>query len=73
MNLQVGRDISRGVLILAFSAIAQWLDRTTGLVLLALMGGMILQSAFTGWCPADLWLQAMGLHAKPQGRAPQHP
>lgn len=71
MKLENGRDIVRGLLILAFSAIAHWVDLTTGLVLIALMGGLILQSAFTDWCPADLFLRQLGLRNKQEPQARQ--
>ena len=61
MTLEAGRDIVRGILILLFAAIAGWLDRTTGLLLLAAMGLLILQSSFTNWCPADWLLRPFGL------------
>ncbi len=61
MTLEAGRDIVRGTLILLFAAIAWWLDQTTGLLLLASMGLLILQSSFTNWCPADLFLRPLGL------------
>ena len=64
MSLENGRDIFRGILILIFTAIAFWGDQTVGLVLVTLMGVMILQSAFTKWCPADLFLHPMGLKSK---------
>jgi hypothetical protein len=64
MHLENGRDIFRGILILIFAAIAFWVDLTTGLVLVAFMGVMILQSAFTDWCPADLILRLLGLKRK---------
>lgn len=64
MYLENGRDIFRGILLLIFAAIAYWVDRTTGLALVAFMGAMILQSAFTDWCPADLVLRPMGLKRK---------
>ena len=65
MYLENGRDMFRGILILIFAAIAYWVDLTIGLALLAFMGVMILQSAFTDWCPADLFLRPMGLKKKP--------
>jgi hypothetical protein len=68
MDLGKGRDIVRGVLILASAAVARRVDLTTGLALLVLMGAMILQSAFTGWCPADLFLRPLGLPM--QGESP---
>jgi len=61
MSLENGRDIARGILILTFAAIAFWGSLTLGLALLAFMGVMILQSAFTDWCPADLFLRPLGL------------
>lgn len=64
MYLENGRDIIRGILILIFAAIAYWADLTVGLALVALMGVMILQSAFTDWCPADLFLRPMGQRKK---------
>ena len=64
MSLENGRDIARGILILIFAAIAYWGNLTTGLALLAFMGVMILQSAFTNWCPADLLLRPLGLKKK---------
>jgi hypothetical protein len=64
MYLENGRDIFRGVLILVFSAIAYWGNLSIGLVLVAFIGVMILQSAFTNWCPADLILRPLGLKQK---------
>jgi hypothetical protein len=64
MYLENGRDIVRGILILIFAAIALEVDRVAGLALVALMGVMILQSAFTDWCPADLFLRPLGLRRK---------
>ena len=64
MYLENGRDIFRGILLLSFAAIAYWVNLAVGLALVALMGVMILQSAFTDWCPADLFLQPMGLRKK---------
>ncbi len=68
MYLENGRDIARGILLLIFAAAAYWVDPTTGLVLVAFMGAMILQSAFTGWCPADLILRPLGLKGKLEGK-----
>ena len=64
MYLENGRDIVRGILILIFAAIAYWGDLITGLALVSFMGVMILQSAFTNWCPADLFLRPIGLKKK---------
>ena len=68
MYLENGRDIVRGILLLIFAAIAYWVNLTTGLALVAFMGLMILQSAWSGWCPADLFLKPMGLKSKLESR-----
>ena len=67
MSLKNARDIVRGILILIFATIAYWVDLTTGLLLIAFMGIMILQSAFTDWCPADLLLLPIVLKRKGAG------
>jgi Protein of unknown function (DUF2892) len=67
MSLENGRDIVRGILILIFAIIAYCANLMIGLVLIVFMGIMILQSAFTGWCPADLLLLPMGLKKKGAG------
>jgi hypothetical protein len=64
MYLENGRDIFRGIVLLSLAAIAYWVDLTVGLGLIALVGVLILQSAFTNWCPVDLFLQPMGLKRK---------
>jgi hypothetical protein len=64
MSLENGRDIFRGILILVFAAVAWLANLPFGLSLVVFMGVMILQSAFTDWCPADLLLRPMGLKKK---------
>ncbi|HLA06931.1 MAG TPA: hypothetical protein VJ022_05770 [Anaerolineales bacterium] len=64
MNLESGRDLFRGILILISAAIAYWLNLTAGLALAVFVRVMILQSIFTEWCPADLILRPMGLKGK---------
>jgi len=61
MHLENGRDIFRGILLLISAAIAYWVDLPLGVGLVVFMGVMILQSAFTNWCPADLFLRPLGL------------
>ena len=68
MYLENGRDVVRGVLILIFAAVAYWGSLTTGCALVALMGLMILQSAWTDWCPADLLLRPLGLKRKRENK-----
>ncbi len=61
MSLENGRDIARGILILIFAVIAYLGNVSLGLGLVVFMGVMILQSAWTNWCPADLILRPLGL------------
>ena len=65
MYLENGRDLFRGIMILAAVALAYWVDLTVGLALAVFVGVMTLQSVFTDWCPADLILRPMGLKGKP--------
>jgi hypothetical protein len=64
MYLESGRDLFRGVMILISAALAYWVDLTAGLTLAVFVGVMIIQSAFTDWCPVDLILKPMGLKKK---------
>jgi hypothetical protein len=73
MHLENGRDIVRGILILIFAATAYWADRALGLALIAFMGVLILQSTFTDWCPADLFLRPMGLKRKLESKEQARP
>jgi hypothetical protein len=68
MFLENGRDIVRGVLLLIGAAVAHWSSLTLGLILIALMGVLILQSAWTDWCPADLFLRPLGLKSKRENK-----
>jgi len=61
MDLEKGRNLFRGILILISAAIAYWVNMTAGLALAVFVGVMTLQSIFTDWCPADLILRPMGL------------
>ena len=60
MYLENGRDIIRGIVLLISATIAYWVNLAIGLLLIAFMGMIVLQSAFTNWCPADLLLLPMG-------------
>ena len=64
MYLENGRDVFRGILLLISAAIAYWVDLPLGVGLVVFMGAMILQSAFTNWCPADLFLRPLGLKGR---------
>ena len=66
MYLENGRDVFRGILLLISAAIAYWVDLPLGVGLVVFMGAMILQSAFTNWCPADLFLRPLGLKGRDQ-------
>jgi hypothetical protein len=64
MCLENARDLIRGLLLLSFVAIALWFNLGAGLFLVVVMGLLILQSAFSDWCPADWFLRPMGLKKK---------
>ncbi len=68
MYLENGRDLVRSVLILLFVAIAYWVNLTLGLVLIAILSLMILQSVFTNWCPADLFLRPLGIKSRAESK-----
>jgi AhpD family alkylhydroperoxidase len=46
------------------AALANWVNLTAGLLLVVFVGLLILQSAFTDWCPVDLIPQPLGLKSK---------
>jgi hypothetical protein len=64
MDLENGRNLFRGIMILIAAAIGYWVNTTAGLALALFVGVMTLQSVFTDWCPADLILRPMGLKKK---------
>jgi len=64
MDLENGRNLFRGFMILIAAAIAYWVNLTAGLALAVFVGVMTLQSIWTDWCPADLILRPMGLKKK---------
>lgn len=64
MPLENVRALMQGTMLLIFAAIAYWVSLKIGLLLVALMGVLILQSAFTDWCPSDLFLRPMGFKKK---------
>jgi hypothetical protein len=61
MDLENGRNLFRGIMILIAAAIVYWVNITIGFALAVFVGVMTLQSIFTDWCPADLILRPMGL------------
>jgi polyferredoxin len=64
MYIENGRDLFRGIMILAAAALAWWVNLTAGLILAVFVGVMTLQSVWTDWCPVDLVLRPMGLKKK---------
>lgn len=64
MYLENGRDLFRGVMILISVVLAYWVSLSAGLTLAVFVGAMTLQSVWTDWCPADLFLRPMGLKKK---------
>jgi DUF2892 family protein len=72
MDLETGRNLFRGALILISAALAYWVELELGLALSVFVGVMTLQSAITGWCPADLILRPLGLKKKLESTANRH-
>jgi hypothetical protein len=64
MYLENARAIGQGIMLLIFAAIAYWVNLAIGLALVALIGLLILQSAFTDWCPTDPLWRLMGCKKK---------
>jgi len=64
MNLETGRNLFRGIMILLSVVIAHWVNITLGLGLAVFVGVMTLQSVITDWCPADLILRPLGFKKK---------
>ncbi len=64
MYIENGRDLFRGIMILAAVALAWWVDLSAGLALAVFVGVMTLQSVWTDWCPVDLILRPLGLKKK---------
>lgn len=64
MDLETGRNLFRGALILVSTALAYWVNLEIGLALAVFVGVMTLQSVITDWCPADLILRPLGLKKK---------
>ena len=71
MYLENGRDVVRGVLLLVFAATAYWLDLSAGVALVAGLAVLMLQSAFSGWCPADVVLRPLAMKGKLEGQRPE--
>ncbi|MFQ5827088.1 MAG: YgaP-like transmembrane domain [Dehalococcoidia bacterium] len=64
MFLESGRALVQGILVMVCAAIAYWVSLPIGLALVAIMGLVIVQSAFTDWCPSHLLLRPLGLKKK---------
>ncbi|MCS7207796.1 MAG: DUF2892 domain-containing protein [Dehalococcoidia bacterium] len=60
MTLHQARAVAQGIVLLASAAIALWVSTPVGLALVAVMGVVKLQEAFTDRCPSDLVLRPLG-------------
>lgn len=60
MTVEKGVRVFAGMMILASLALAVWVHRYW-LGLTAFVGINLIQSAFTGWCPAEKMLRKLGL------------
>ena len=61
MCVERRRVLVQGIMSLIFVAIAYWVSLPIGLALLAFMGVMKIQEAFTDFCPSDIMLKTIGL------------
>lgn len=60
MTLENAIRILAGSLVLASLALARWID-PWWLLLAAFVGANLIQSAFTGFCPAEIILKKLGV------------
>lgn len=70
MKLQSAVHVMAGAMILISLALAFWVSRYW-LWLTAFVGANLLQSAFTGFCPAEIILTRLGV-GKGQGKCCDH-
>jgi hypothetical protein len=47
-------------MVLAFAATAVWVHFEIGIILVAMMGFLLIQSSFTNWCIPDPFLKRLG-------------
>jgi hypothetical protein len=64
MYLEKGRALVQGIMILAFVAVAVFIDVTVGLILVTIMGILRLQQSVTDWCVPDPFLRWLGMKKK---------
>ena len=62
--LENARALVQGSLVLVFAAIAYWVHLEIGMILVAIMGFLLVQSSFTDWCIPDPILRRMGFKKK---------
>ncbi|MBI2833259.1 MAG: hypothetical protein HYX76_02400 [Acidobacteria bacterium] len=70
MYLENARALAQGILLLAFAAIAYWVNLPVGLGLVALMAVMKLQESVSDWCPSDLVFRPIGLKKRGEALRP---
>jgi hypothetical protein len=62
--LENARALVQGSLVLVFAAVAYWVHLEIGMVLVAIMGFLLVQSSFTDWCIPDPFLRRLGFKKK---------
>lgn len=65
MTVDKGVRVMAGTLVLIALALARWVD-PRWLWLAVFVGVNLIQSAFTGFCPAEMILTRLGLKASPK-------
>lgn len=64
LYLENARALVQGSLVLVFAAIAYWINLEIGIVLVAIMGFLLVQSSVTDWCIPDPFLRRLGFKKK---------
>ena len=64
MYLENARALIQGSLVLVFAGIAYFVNLEIGIILVAIMGFLLVQSSFTDWCIPDPFLKRIGFKKK---------
>ncbi|MHA1961470.1 MAG: YgaP family membrane protein [Candidatus Thorarchaeota archaeon] len=64
MYLENARALVQGSMVLAFAAMAVWVHFEIGIILVAMMGFLLIQSSFTNWCIPDPFLRRLGFRKR---------
>ena len=64
MYLENARALIQGSLVLIFAGITYFVNLEIGIILVAIMGILLIQSSFTDWCIPDPFLKRMRFKKK---------